>query len=270
MSEKNIKLSHKNEPWQLRLHSGERGCFAMLENARERTSVTTRLSRSAFGFYENEMNPLVEQSSELDHKEIVKETKVALEDEPFIIGITGRSGSGKSTLAKKIEDEYKEDGFRVTTLSTDDYNRGKNEIVKLAGIDHENGEKINWDSHVAYDIEGLHWDLQRAKIWIPTLGKREFDFETSETVIDRKTFIEPAEIMIVEGIMANSPILREDIDRHYLVPTTLATCIGRRVMRDTSGRKVSWSAEEILQYQLEVAEPEYRKRLRLPVTQLAA
>lgn len=269
MSEKSIKLSHKNESWQLRLHSGERGCFAMLENVAERTSVTTRLSRAAFGFYENEINPLVEQSAELDHKEVVKETKAALDDEPFIIGITGRSGSGKSTLAKKIEKEYKKDGFRVTTLSTDDYNRGKNEVIRLTGVDHENGETINWDSHVVYDIDRLHWDLQRAKMWIPTLGTRKFDFASSETVIDRKKFIEPAEIMIVEGIMANSPILREDIDIHYEVPTPLATCIGRRVVRDTSGRKVQWSAEEILQYQLEIAEPEYRKRLKLPVAQPA-
>ncbi len=269
MSEKNIKLSHKNESWQLRLHSGERGCFAMLESVAERTSVTTRLSRSAFGFYENTIYPLLE-ASELDHKEIVTETKAALENEPFIVGITGRSGSGKSTLAQKVEAEYKDDGFRVTILSTDDYNRGKKEIVKLTGVDHENGEKINWDSHVVYDIDRLHWDLQRAKIWIPTLGTRKFDFASSETVIDRKKFIEPAEIMIVEGIMANSPILREDIDMHYEVPTPLATCIGRRVVRDTSGREVKWSAEEILQYQLEVAEPEYRKRIKRPVVPLAA
>lgn len=266
MSEKNIILSSKNEAWRLRLHRGERGCFAMLENTSERINVTTRLSRVAFGYYENEAHIFEEQPA-LDHRVIVGETKAMLEDEPFVIGITGRSGSGKSTLAKKIREEYVDDGFTVTVLSTDDYNRGKTEIVKLTGVDHENGEQINWDSHAAYDIEGLHWDLQRAKIWIPTLGKREFDFESSETVIDRKTFVEPAEIMIVEGIMANSPILREDIDRHYLLPTTLATCIGRRVIRDTSGRKVPWSAEEILQYQLEVAEPEYRRRLISPVVQ---
>ncbi len=269
MSEKNIKLSHKNEDWQLRLSSGEKGCFAILDNAYERKSITTRLSRLAFGYYENTISPLSEQIPELDHHNIVAETKAILEDEPFIIGITGRSGSGKSTLAKKIEDEYKDDGFRVTVLSTDDYNRGKQEIAKLTGVDHENGEKINWDEHTVYDIDALHWDLQRAKIWIPTLGKREFDFASLETVIDRETFIEPAEIMIVEGIMANSPILREDIDKHYEIPTPLATCIGRRVMRDTTGRKVSWTAEEILRYQIEVAEPEYRKRLRLPVVQPA-
>lgn len=262
MSEKNIKLSHKNEAWQLRLHSGERGCFAMLESAAERTSITTRLSRYAFGFYENTVPPPLEQNQELDSGVIVRETKAALEDEPFIIGITGRSGSGKSTLAQKIEEEYKDDGFSVTTLSTDDFNRGKKEVVKLTGVDHENGEAINWDSHVAYDIEDLHWVLQRSKIWIPTLGKRKFDFASSETIVDKKKFIEPAQIMIVEGIMANSPILREDIDMHYVMSTPLATCIGRRVVRDTSGRGVTWSAEEILRYQLEVAEPEYRRRLK--------
>lgn len=262
MSEKNIKLSHKNEAWQLRLHSGERGCFAMLESTAERTSITARLSRSAFGFYENTIPLPLEQNQELDSGVIVRETKAALEDEPFIIGITGRSGSGKSTLAQKIEEEYKDDGFSVTTLSTDDFNRGKKEVVKLTGVDHENGETINWDSHVVYDIEDLHWVLQRSKIWIPTLGKRKFDFASSETIVNKKEFIEPAQIMIVEGIMANSPILREDIDMHYVMSTPLATCIGRRVVRDTSGRGVTWSAEEILRYQLEVAEPEYRKRLK--------
>ena len=233
----------------------------MLESALERVSITTRLSRSAFGFYENTPNPPSSDPIDLDHKEIVRETKAALEDEPFIIGITGRSGSGKSTLAKKVEEKYKSDGFSVTTLSTDDYNRGKKEIIKLTGVDHENGEHINWDSHTAYDIDGLHWDLQRARWWMPTIGKRKFDFATSEG-IKTKEFLEPAQIMIVEGIMANSPILREDIDMHYVMSTPLATCIGRRVVRDTFGRVVSWSAEEILRYQLEVAELEYRKRLR--------
>jgi uridine kinase len=263
MSEKSIKLSHEDESWQLRLHRGEKGHFAMLESVEEAVSVTTRLSRAAFGYYENTVHPLCEQSEELDHKLIVNETKAALEDDPFVIGITGRSGSGKSTLTKKVEREYRDDGFSVTVLSTDDYNRGKKEIHKLMGIDHENGEKINWDSHVVYDMEGLHWDLQRAKMWIPTLGLRKFDFASCEP-IKTQEFIHPAQIIIVEGIMANSPVIRGDMDRHYSMSTPLATCIGRRVLRDVRGadRQIAWTSEEILKYQLEMAEPEYRKRIR--------
>lgn len=263
MSEKYVRLSHKDEDWQLRLHSGDKGHFAILDSNSKGVSVTTRLSRVAFSYYENTINLPSEPSVELDHKAIVSETKAILEDEPFVIGITGRSGSGKSTLAKKIEGEYREDGFSVTTLSTDDYNRGRNEIQKLTGIDHENGEKVNWDAHVVYDMEGLHWDLQRVKLWIPTLGKRKFDFTTSETVKSEE-FINPAQIMIIEGIMANSPVIREDIDAHYTVSTPLATCIGRRVLRDVKDteRQIAWTAEEILKYQLEVAEPEYRKRIK--------
>lgn len=262
MSEKSIKLSNKNEAWQLRLHRGERGCFAMLEDALERMSITTRLSSLAFSFYENMPSPFLINEDDLDHEKVVSETRdLEKKDGQIVIGITGRSGSGKSTLAKKVEEKFIEEDRRVTIISTDDYNRGKKEIIKLTGVDHENGENINWDSHTAYDIDELHWDLQRARWWIPTYGRRRFDFATSESIkIDE--FLEPAEVMIVEGIMANSPILREDIDKHYVINTPLATCIGRRVVRDTSGRGVTWSAEEILRYQLEVAEPEYRKRLK--------
>ncbi len=263
MSEKNIRLSHKHEDWQLQLYRGEKGCFAMLESTLDSVSVTIRLSRLAFSYYENTVNPSCESDMEADHKAIVSETKAMLEDEPFVIGITGRSGSGKSTLARKIEGEYLDDGFSVTTLATDDYNRGRKEIQELMGVDHENGEKVNWDSHVAYDMEELHWDLQRAKIWIPTLDRRRFDFASCETV-KSKELIKPAQIMVVEGIMANSPIVREDIDAHYTMSTPLATCIGRRVLRDVKDteRQITWTSEEILKYQLEVAEPEYRKRVK--------
>lgn len=261
MSEKSIKLSNKNEAWQLRLHRGDKGCFAILENTSEEMSVTTRLSRVAFGFYENTISTIAGNISCPSHEEIVKETKALLEDEPFIVGITGRSGSGKSTLARRVEAKYKSDGFDVTVVSTDDYNRGKKEVLKLLGIDHEKDELINWDTHAVYDMNTLYWDLRRAKWWMPTPGVRRFDFSASEVEIS-SGFLEPASVMIVEGIMANSPVLRDVIDKHYLVDTPLATCIGRRVMRDTNIRQTSWNAQEILRYQLEIAEPEFIKRLK--------
>lgn len=261
MSEKIIALSKEDEQWQLSLHNGDLGCYARLQHPHSNEAVVSRIARSAFHFFDSDILTRYNEAKTADAspQRIVKSTRSQKQQEPFVLGITGRSGSGKSTLAQQVKGLFEDDGLAVTTLQTDDYNRGKKAIRRLLGL--KEADSINWDAHVVYDMERLELDIQRLRVRQPSRPVYSFDFATAEPQ-KLDAILEPSDIVIVEGIMANSPVLTELIDQHYTVSTPIATCIGRRVLRDTmdSSRPVSWSAEEILRYMIEIAEPEYLRR----------
>lgn len=261
MSEKVLHLSQEEEQWRLTLHNGDLGCYARLEHPHRTEAVVTRIAQTAFSFYDSDILSRYKETETTDATagRIAKAIRSHMKTEPLVVGITGRSGSGKTTLAKQSEAQLKDEGYSVTTISTDDYNRGKKAIQKLLGLKEK--DPINWDAHTAYDIERLALDLRRLKMRMPSQPLFQFDYATTEPVkVDG--FLKPADVVLVEGIMANSPVLQEVVDKHHMVNTPVATCIGRRVLRDTldESRPVSWSGEEILKYFIEVAEPEYLKR----------
>jgi uridine kinase len=171
-------------------------------------------------------------------------------EQTVIMRIAGRSGSGKSTILRDIVAELAAQGIESTTLSTDDYHRGKTWLEHYKG-----GEWTEWDAPIVYDVEALASDLHSLQHGNP-IQKRWFDFTTEEPAYSE--VVPPRRVILVEGIYAKSPLLDSVSDLLYEVPTPLATCVGRRLLRDMRERPQFADPEKSLRYILEQAEPAYR------------
>ncbi|HET7630620.1 MAG TPA: hypothetical protein VFK03_04585 [Candidatus Saccharimonadales bacterium] len=167
------------------------------------------------------------------------------------IAICGRSGSGKSTLVSEISDQLGLRGIKPIVLSTDDYHRGKSWLERYKG-----GTWTDWDAPIVYDTVDLSKDLDRLAHG-RAIVKRRFDFTLEEPVFDGT--IPPAPVVIVEGIYAGSPDITPAL--RYDIPTPLATCIGRRLLRDLKERPQFADPKKSLRYIIEQAEPAYRRQL---------
>lgn len=166
------------------------------------------------------------------------------------VAICGRSGSGKSTLVQEITSQMKPQGIKPIVLSTDDYHRGK------AWLEHYKGGRwTDWDAPIVYDTAELAEDLQRLRAGQPIV-KRRFDFETEEPVFDGT--LSPTPLVIIEGIYAGSADITPSL--RYDLPTPLATCIGRRLLRDLKERPQFADPVKSLRYMIEYAEPAYQKQ----------
>ncbi len=170
-----------------------------------------------------------------------------------IVQIGGRSGSGKSTLTRQITELLTMHDTSCITLSTDDYHRGKTWLDR-----HKGGPWTDWDAPIVYHTEELARDLQRLQHG-ESIQRRYFNFASQEP--EQREAIQPAPIVLIEGIYAHSPDLTSHAHLSYEVPTPLATCIGRRLLRDFSTNRANSSLsrpEDTLRYLLENAEPAYR------------
>jgi uridine kinase len=180
--------------------------------------------------------------------------------EPLVIGISGRSGSGKTTLANRLVDrlacqpDAESDTVRI---STDDYHKGKRWLETTY-----KKPWINWDAPEVYDTKALAFDLWQLAQG-RSIEKRRFDFATEEPCIEG--IIEPPKIIVIDGIYAGSPDLASQRHLHVPVETPLATSVGRRLSRDVREGRLNVSLgrpEDILRYQLEIAEPMHEARQR--------
>ena len=171
-------------------------------------------------------------------------------EQTVIMRIAGRSGSGKSTILRDIMVELSAKGIETMTLSTDDYHRGRTWLEHYKG-----GTWTEWDAPIVYDVETLASDLQNLRQG-GAIQKRWFDFTTEEPVLGE--MISPQKVILVEGIYAKSPVLDNVSSLLYEIPTPLATCVGRRLLRDMRERPQFADPEKSLRYILEQAEPAYR------------
>lgn len=163
-----------------------------------------------------------------------------------LVRIAGRSGSGKSTLVRELRAKLDAINLPSIVISTDDYHRGKTWLEQ-----HSGGEPwTEWDAPIVYDRAALVCDLDRLRQGesIPT---RAFNFTTEEPEINGITA--PAPVIIIEGIYARHHDF-DQADLSYEVPTPLATCIGRRVLRDIVERP-RFNPSDNIRYMLESAEP---------------
>jgi uridine kinase len=167
--------------------------------------------------------------------------------------IAGRSGSGKTTVIRDIQQQLEQNGVRSIVLSTDDYHRGKSWLESYKG-----GEWTDWDAPIVYDIKALQADVR----WLwsgETIAKQWFDFETSEPAYGG--VLEPAPVILIEGIYARHSSFSALTDLRFELPTPLATCIGRRLLRDLKERPVFADPSKSLKYMLENAELAYRDQI---------
>lgn len=147
---------------------------------------------------------------------------------PTIIGIAGGTASGKTTVALELYDNTKNYGS-VLYLKMDDYYK-KYQTIPI----NENGIK-NFDHPDSYDIELLASDLKKLKQF-QSIDKPLYDFVHSERM-EETEHIEPAEVIIVEGIMTFAhPIIRNLLDIKIFVDTPDDIRFIRRLTRDIEDR----------------------------------
>ena len=200
---------------------------------------------------EHEGREALSVQPELDINDIVSDILTSTADSPRVIHIAGRSGSGKSTIVRQLRERLAELNIESITMSTDDYHRGATYLYYY----NNRQEWQHWDDPFVYDTETMAVDLQNL-INDKETYHRHMNWQTAEPYIAGT--LSPAEVIIVEGIYTKSPDIITDNSLAYEIPTPIATCIGRRILRDLNERPQFCDPSENLLYLLSEAEPAYR------------
>ena len=145
----------------------------------------------------------------------------------LIIGIAGGSGSGKTTLAYHLRDCFDKDEVRL--ISHDSYYKRHDELP------FEERCKLNYDHPDAFDNDLIVAQLKELK------AGRAIDCPVYDYTIhnrsDKVEHIEPAPVLIVEGLMPFvEPELRVLFDYKIYVETDADERIVRRILRDVKER----------------------------------
>lgn len=171
---------------------------------------------------------------------------------PLIIGIAGGSGSGKTTIAKNIKSAFSKDE-RVVIIEMDSYYRD------FSNLNLNQREHINYDSPDSIDFELLEKHLRDLKSNI-AIEKPVYDFVIH---LRKKTTerVEPADIIIIEGIMTfYKKEIRDRLDIKIFVDTDADIRVLRRIKRDMESRGRSF--EEIRERYYTMVRPAYRDFVR--------
>ena len=160
----------------------------------------------------------------------------------LIIGIAGGSGSGKTTLALRLKARFGEEEVRL--IPHDSYYKRHDELP------YEKRCLLNYDHPDAFDNDLLieHLKALRAGQAIDCPIYDYADHNRS----DRTLHIEPAPVLIVEGILPFvEPALCALFDYKIYVDTDADERILRRILRDVKERGRSLDSV-ILQYRTTV------------------
>ena len=109
----------------------------------------------------------------------------------LIIGIAGGSGSGKTTLALRLKEQFGEDEVRL--ISHDSYYKRHDDLP------FEERCKLNYDHPDAFDNALLIYHLQELKAG-RAIDCPVYDY-ANHNRSDKVQHIEPAPVLIVEGIL---------------------------------------------------------------------
>lgn len=170
-------------------------------------------------------------------------------EKPIIIGITGGSGSGKTTIAHEIANQI-EASDRIVIMTQDSYYKDN------TGLPMSERQKINYDHPNAFDMPLLEAQLNqllhRKPIEMPT-----YDF-TEHTRSDKTVHINPADIIILEGILVlfNEEI-RNLMDIKVYVDTDDDIRFIRRLERDMKER--GRSLDSVINQYLTTVKPMYHQ-----------
>ena len=144
----------------------------------------------------------------MDAQPVIDLVAAATPDRPFIfVGIGGRGGAGKSTLAARIE------GAQV--VSTDEF----------------------WDGE-GFDLPRLH-----AEVFAPLLAGRTAEYASWDWAAGRPggvRRVQPAGIVVVEGVCALHRMFRDDYDVRVWVEAPYETRLARGVARDGEAARATW------------------------------
>lgn len=165
---------------------------------------------------------------------------------PVVVTVSGPSGSGKTSVVHQIIAIL---NIPAVILHTDDYYIGKTRMKAVM----PDGEEQNFDHPVSIDLERLADDL-RALCSGKAIDAPIYDMFFSEPKKDRR-HVEPEQLIIVEGIAANLPSLKDRADISVCVTAPDDERLRRCTLRDyeRNGR----STDEERDYFLRHVEPSY-------------
>ena len=172
--------------------------------------------------------------------------------EPVVVSLGGPSASGKSTAMRQFNQRYP----ACLTLSADDYYIGKTRM--RAELPAEIASNFDHPSAIGLTALRNHiLDLRHGR----SIERPSYDMLTSEP---RPDLIhadgQGIALIVVEGIVANLPVLADVVDIHAAVSRPLEARLKHRIERDTIRK--GYSAEQITNYIMNVAEPAYQQHYK--------
>jgi len=164
---------------------------------------------------------------------------------PFVIGVAGGTGSGKTTVAKKINESLRNEES-VIIIEQDSYYRC------LAHVPRTERKSINFDHPDSIDFDLLSHHVRRL-LDNESIKKPVYDFVQHVRKNDTE-YIEPADIIIIEGILVfHNRELRALMDLKLFVDTDADIRVFRRIKRDIEDRGRSF--ESVRQQYYETVRP---------------
>jgi uridine kinase len=149
----------------------------------------------------------------------------------LVLGIAGGTGSGKTTIANNIVAAI---GERAVCIDHDSY------YSDLSHLPFEQRQQVNFDHPDALDNDLLIQHLGELRSGRPFL-KPHYDFRTHVRT-DETTRIEPAPVVVVEGILTLAiSELRSMFDVKIFVDTAADIRLMRRIRRDLEQRGRTFS-----------------------------
>ncbi len=147
-------------------------------------------------------------------------------DRPLFIGLAGGSGSGKTTIAEEVVNRLE---GRVALLHHDAYYRHR------VDLSFEERTQVNYDHPGSLETELLVKHLEQLRSGLAIEGP-VYDF-AEHLRSDETVRIEPARVVVVEGILALSDArLRSEFDLKIFVDTDSDLRLARRLERDITER----------------------------------
>ena len=161
----------------------------------------------------------------------------------MVIGIAGGTGSGKTTITRKLVQRF---GSDVSVIYHDNYYKAHHDMS------YEQLSKLNYDHPDAFDTYMLIDALRELKKGHSVVCP-EYDY-TIHDRSDRTVTIQPAKVVIVEGILIfqNRELCRQ-MDVKIFVDTDADVRILRRITRDVRDR--GRSLESVVNQYLTTVKP---------------
>ena len=157
----------------------------------------------------------------------------------MLIGICGASGSGKSTLAYELAQKVKGD---IRIINQDAYYRDH------PTLSFEERSHLNYDEPSVFDHDLLLEDMKTLLSGKP-ITKKAYDYVMHRRADCQEERIEPADVIILEGIHAfYDPRLRDLMSLKLYMNVEADICLLRRISRDINerGRHIDGIAEQYL------------------------
>ena len=161
----------------------------------------------------------------------------------MVLGIAGGSGCGKTTITRKIVHKF---GEKVSVIQHDSYYKAHHNMP------YEERCRLNYDHPNAFDTDMLIQAIKDLKEW-KTVSCPVYDY-TIHDRSDQTTIIQPAEVVIVEGILIfENKELCDLMDIKLFVDTDADVRILRRITRDVRDR--GRSLESVIDQYLTTVKP---------------